>query len=84
MNKNFYDLASDFYDICNDEGESASTAVDKVYKILLKTFEEVKSQDEICPQCKKYTLLIRDTYKLCTKCGYNIARTPNFTQRKIL
>ena len=28
------------------------------------------ARDEICPQCTKYALIIRDNYKLCTKCGY--------------
>ena len=28
------------------------------------------ARDEICPQCKKYALIIQDNYKLCTKCGY--------------
>ena len=28
------------------------------------------ARDEICPQCRKYALVVKDTYKLCTKCGY--------------
>jgi len=28
------------------------------------------ARDEICPQCKKYALIIGSKVKLCTKCGY--------------
>lgn len=33
---------------------------------------EALPEGEICPSCKKYQLIIKDTFKLCTKCGYTI------------
>lgn len=36
------DLASDIYDICNDDGESCLSANEKVFKILKKLVKNVE------------------------------------------
>jgi len=55
--------------------QSDAIAISESHNAALDAMEENGSshnnaRDEICPQCTKYALIIRDNYKLCTKCGY--------------
>jgi hypothetical protein len=50
-------------------------AVDERYKKMIQEKDQVPNKIMgnniiICPQCNKYQLIIRETYSICTKCGY--------------